>query len=307
LHRDAPPRPEENRELLHLQAWAEEQRLNALDLYELLGEQPPTFPADLQASLSDDSAEVAAAVRQRLAFPIEEQINLQAKEKRKLPDILRTKMEAVGVLTLKRAALKQVRARGLCIVIFPLPIVVFGNEAPGAQTFTLAHELAHIILRESAIIGPPAPRRGPRAPRKIEQWCNRFSAAFLIPSSILGALIERPSRAHEEIDDDRLRSLANAFGVSPHVMLIRLVELGYVAPMFYWKVKRPQFLKQEEEYKGFGRAEYYGSRFRTARGDLYTGLVVEAWATGRITNHNAAEFMGIKNLEHLDAIRARFR
>jgi hypothetical protein len=39
---------------------------------------------------------------------------------------------------------------------------------------------------------------------------------------------------------------------------------------------------------------------------MYTGLVLEAWSSGIITNHNAAEFMGIKNIAHLEEIRSRF-
>jgi hypothetical protein len=94
--------------------------------------------------------------------------------------------------------------------------------------------------------------------------------------------------------------------VSEHAMLIRLVHLGYVAPAYYWKVKRPEFDRQEEMYKGGGRSAYFGSRYRARQGDLYTGLVLEAWANDRITNHKAGEFMGIRNLEHLNAVRAYF-
>ena len=71
-------------------------------------------------------------------------------------------------------------------------------------------------------------------------------------------------------------------------------------------MKRPEFLQQEREFKGGGRAKYYGTRYRSAHGDLYTGLVLEAWGEGQITNHNAAEFMGIKNLRHLNDIRDDF-
>jgi hypothetical protein len=85
------------------------------------------------------------------------------------------------------------------------------------------------------------------------------------------------------------------------------VELGYVKENFYWKVKRAHFVAQESSFKASGRSEYYGSRYRSSRGDLYTGLVLDAWSNGAITNHNAAEFMGIKNIAHLDAIRDRFR
>ena len=89
-------------------------------------------------------------------------------------------------------------------------------------------------------------------------------------------------------------------------MLIRLVHLGYVKPSYYWNVKKPQFDNEEKDYKQYGRSEYYGTRYKNTLGDLYTGLVLQAWSSGRITNHNAAEFMGIKNFAHLEDIRDHF-
>lgn len=110
----------------------------------------------------------------------------------------------------------------------------------------------------------------------------------------------------DAIDDDHLGQLSNRYAVSRHAMLIRLVNLGYVKPTYYWFTKRPQFLREEEDFEPRGRPPYYGSRYRSSRGDFYTGLVLEAWTSGRITNHNAAEFMGIKNLSHLNDIRTHF-
>jgi Zn-dependent peptidase ImmA (M78 family) len=117
-----------------------------------------------------------------------------------------------------------------------------------------------------------------------------------------------PAHPADRYDDVKLKRAARKMSVSEHAMLIRLVHLGYVAPAYYWKVKRPEFDHQEETYKGGGRSDYYGSRYRNQQGDLYTGLVLEAWATGRITNHNAAEFMGItgQTLRHLAEIRNHF-
>ena len=65
-------------------------------------------------------------------------------------------------------------------------------------------------------------------------------------------------------------------------------------------------IPKERNFKQFGRAEYYGTRYRNTLGDLYTGLVLQAWTSGRITNDNAAEFMGIKNFSHLNDIREHF-
>ena len=108
------------------------------------------------------------------------------------------------------------------------------------------------------------------------------------------------------MSDERLAELASRFRVSPHAMVIRLVHLGYINANFYWGVKKPLFDAIEAKYKSMGRPKYYGSRYRSSLGNLYTGLVIEAWNSGRITNHSAAEYMGIKNFEHLFAIRDNF-
>jgi Zn-dependent peptidase ImmA (M78 family) len=305
MHWDA-PNPRESDELLAIQSWAEEQRLNAIDLFQVLGETPPEFPANLRASLKSAPEEVAASVRTAIDFPLSEQMGIRRSERNNLPKLLRRKLEQVGVLVLKHGGLARHQARGLCIAIFPLPVIVFGREAPSAQAFTLMHEFGHILLGQSAISGPPLPKGAPSPGREIEVWCNQFAAAFLVPADALAARHEKPATPADHIDDTILKALAGAFGISAHAMLIRLVRLGYVKPSFYWDTKRPEFIEQEANYEGGGRAEYYGSRFRSALGDLYTGLVLEAWATGRITNHNAGEFMGIKNLRHLQDIRDRF-
>ena len=89
-------------------------------------------------------------------------------------------------------------------------------------------------------------------------------------------------------------------------MLIRLVNLGYVEPSFYWRMKRPIFIEEENYKSPPMRSSYYGSRYKNSLGNYYTGLVIEAWETGAISSHNAAEFMGIKNVAHLDDIRQNF-
>jgi hypothetical protein len=46
--------------------------------------------------------------------------------------------------------------------------------------------------------------------------------------------------------------VANAFCVSRHAALVRLVELRYVDEQFYWRVKRPQFIEQEKNFGSSG-------------------------------------------------------
>jgi len=302
-----PPAKEEIIALMEVQRWAEEQRLNALDLFELIGEEPPSFPKHLHADLKSNIDEIAAEARKEINFPVDAQVSMKSNEKADLPKILRRRFEQIGVLVLKQSGLTKLRARGLCLYADPIPVIVYGNESPGAQSFTLAHEFAHILLQSSAISGPPiSGNKATTQIKRIEMWCNRFSAAFLVPKDSMAEDIGKPGAPAQSISDHDLEILSKRYAISTHAMLIRLVNLGYVSSEYYWNVKRSVFLHEEKEYKSFGRAPYYGSRYVNSRGDLYTSLVLEAWDSGRITNHNAAEFMGIKNLAHLGDIQEKF-
>jgi Zn-dependent peptidase ImmA (M78 family)/transcriptional regulator with XRE-family HTH domain len=303
MHRQILP-PSESWEFREIQGWAETQRINALDLYEEIGESPPEFPTSLFARPNDTPSSAAERIRQVLGFPVERQAGMTVEQARKLPDILRGLFESTGILTLKRTDLVKFRVRGICIAEFPLPVIVITKESPAAQAFTLIHELGHVVRRASGISGFIERRKNPL---DIEGWCNKFAGAFLMPESYLRLLVGPvPLRPAASIADNTLKKYARSLSVSPHAMLVRMVDLGYVQADYYWKVKRPEFDSQEEEYTGGGRAVYYGSRYRAMQGDLYTGLVLDAWGTDRITNHNAAEFMGIKNIDHLYAIRDHF-
>jgi Zn-dependent peptidase ImmA (M78 family)/transcriptional regulator with XRE-family HTH domain len=292
---------EQARDLKSIQSWAEAQRENAIDLYNEIGEDPPSLPAELHALVEHDADVVAERARNALHFDISEQTVLRSKQ-HLLPTILRDKFGGAGILTFRRNDLKKLGIRGICIFSDPLPVIVYGNESPSAQAFTIAHELAHIVLGDSGIIGPVRKNSS-----TTEKWCDQFAASFLMPTKVMrevaGAMPNTPA---DEISDDDLSRYARYFAVSRHAMLIRLVHLGYVKESYYWGNKKSQFDIEEANFKQFGRAEYYGTRYLNTLGDLYTGLVLQAWSSGRITNHNAAEFMGIKNFSHLNDIREHF-
>ncbi len=305
LHRGV-TKPGSNRELLVIRRWIEMQRINALELFEEIGETPPIFPPDLIASIDDDVEDAAEAARSALGFSLQQQKKLTYDEKLDLPNILRRYMENIGILVLRENALAQHGISGLCIVEFPLPIITYSTEAPQRSVFTLMHEFAHIVLRQSAISGPERERGGASHERKVERWCDRFAAAFLVPRSALKLLRIKPSEPDGSIDDVALSKLAATFKVSQHAMLIRLVDLGYVASDYYWQIKRPQYLAVESKWSSRGIPKIWVSRYWNKVGNLYTGLVLEALGTGRIQLHQAQRYLGVKNPDHLTSIRQEF-
>ncbi len=294
------------RELREIQSWAENNRLNVIDLFDAVSEAPPELSKDLIATQTDNIESSADKARTAIGYSITEQTLLRNADRDQLPNILRGKLERSGILVFRRSGLLNLGTRGICFVAEPLPVIIYTNEAPGAQAFTIAHELWHVMLRQSAVLSRTANARGGNQASRSERWCDRFAAAFLAPKDVIAQNWKKPPVPEPQVSDYDLKRLADIFRISQHAMLIRLVNLGYVRTEYYWSVKRLDFRKAEDEYKSGARSRYYGSRYRSNLGDVYTALVIEAWNTGRITNHTAAEFMGINNIAHLFDIRREF-
>ena len=288
-----------------LQVWAEAQRFNALDLLEMLGESPPLLPKDFFSDVSESIEGAAARIRAAIEFERNEQIDLRKADARFVPDRLRARMSAAGILVLRKSGLRSMGIRGICLFAKPMPIVVYNSsESPGGQAFTLAHELGHVALKSRAFSGLVA---SGNSVARDEKWCNQFAAAFLVPATIVNEILARPNEPADSIADETLNMLASRFAVSPHAMLIRLITLKYVESEYYWNTKRSEFIREEAEYTSPPmRGPYYGSRYKNSLGVYYTGLVLDAWGSGVISGHNAAEFLGIKNVSHLSDIRDRF-
>jgi Zn-dependent peptidase ImmA (M78 family)/transcriptional regulator with XRE-family HTH domain len=203
---------EQERDLKTIQSWAEAQRDNALDLYQEIGEEPPRVPDGIFTSVKRDAGAAGETARKLLDFDVSEQTSLKSSEQHLLPNILRNKFENGGILALPRNELKKLSVRGICIYADPLPVIIFGSESPAAQSFALSHELAHIALRESGIIGPVR-KKSP----STEEWCDQFAATFLMPRDMVRTIIgPMPNKPADSMSDDDLKRYASISRVSRH-------------------------------------------------------------------------------------------
>lgn len=177
------------------------------------------------ATLQSPIIETAAAIRTTLGFDLAERARCPT-----WTEALRmfiAKADQAGVLVMSSGIVmnnthrkldpKEFRGFALTDNLAPL-VFVNGADSKSAQMFTLAHELAHLWLGQSALSDSTVASRNQNA---VETWCNRVAAEMLAPLE----QVREAMRPNEEIEVTVSR-LARQFKVSTLVVLQRLRDSG---------------------------------------------------------------------------------
>jgi Zn-dependent peptidase ImmA (M78 family) len=237
----------------------------------------------------------AARMRDALDFDLD--------ERRELPtwtDALRRFIEqadAAGVLVMVSGVvgsnsmrkLDPQEFRGFALVDDLAPLVfVNGADAKSAQMFTLAHELVHVWLGQSALSDADA-----RTPpdHAVERWCNEVAAELLVPLAIFRSAYEPGKDIRQELD-----RLARAFKVSTLVVLRRMHDAGGLTREDYWAAYDEEVARLREFQKRGGGVDFYltlGARVSKR----FARALVSSTLEGRSSFTEAFRLLGFKRME----------
>lgn len=263
---------------------------------EVIEEGPELYrPAELPLIvLGDDPVELAATERERLG--ITDAIQLEFPRASAMYGYLRTRIEDLGIFV-AMMKMEVDDCRGFCLLGAdkPATIVVNGSEtSPGAQTFTLLHEYCHVLLRAPGVSGD-------RTPNRTERFCNLFAANFLMPASIMTALLG-PVGKPRDFNLDDVADFARTLNVSQQALALRLEELGYSGGGYYGRWKRAMGARPAPLPRKKKGAPPYALMTVRRLGTAFTTLVLNAVGTGAISDVDAYRATRIKP-ENFDTIR----
>ena len=133
---------------------AQERRLPALQFYDELEEDPPTFV--LTGRMRDAPTTLGSRAREALGFSIQEQFAWR--NQYEAMRAWKTRVEGLGVLIFQIPGIATSEIRGFSIAEMPLPVMGINRaETPRARIFSMMHELTHLMVRTVPIRLSPIP------------------------------------------------------------------------------------------------------------------------------------------------------
>jgi Zn-dependent peptidase ImmA (M78 family) len=258
----------------------------------------PVF--DYRAELTENPEAVGQRIREILGMSLDEQ--------RSWPNAYaalggwRTHIEAMVILVFKFEDVEVDEAAGFSIRDGRPPVIGLNVKLhPFAQTFTLMHEFAHLLLREGATCDTDD--HTPRGPNELraEAFCNHVAGAALMPRDaflslpVIGAHGRSPTWGNDEIQE-----ISNGFCVSRESTVRRLLTFDLTTLAFY-REKRNEYqeeyrlfrARQREQNKGKKFARSPATRAVANLGHQYIRIVLDSYGDGRITMADAADLLDV--------------
>jgi Zn-dependent peptidase ImmA (M78 family) len=152
--------------------------------------------------------------------------------------------------------------------------------------FTLAHELAHIWLGETALSDAEA---AAVSDQSVERWCNEVAAELLVPMDAFRAALDRRADVRAQLD-----RLARRFKVSTLVILRRMRDAGALRGDTYWAAYGQELERLREAARGGGGDFYLTLGARASK--RFVQAMVTSTLEGRSSFTEAFRLLGFRKM-----------
>jgi Zn-dependent peptidase ImmA (M78 family) len=187
-------------------------------------------------------------------------------------------------------------ARAFCLFTGNLAGIGLSNEdRDHGRIFSLFHEVCHLCLNIPGVSGIDNNNRSRDS--GLEHYCDRFSAAFLLPASDPDVYNTLDLFQGSTIDYfDIAQAVAKKFKVSKYVVLRRALDLDKIPPNKYWETvldwRRQDTFLYSHRKKGKGGLDYNVNEI-SHMGKRFVTLVMRALQSDRLSSLDAKRIMGV--------------
>lgn len=245
------------------------------------------------ARVSSDVETTAASIRHALGFDLDEH--------RRMPtwtEPLRHFVEqadSLGILVMcsgvvlnnnhRRLDPEEFRGFAMADDLAPL-VFINGADTRVAQMFTLAHELAHIWIGQSAVSDAQASSVPEDA---VERWCNRVAAELLVPLRILNSEYGAEKEPRAEVE-----RLARRFKVRSLLILRRIPDAGGLTREQFRQAYEAEIERLCALPKGSGGSFYLTRATRVSK--RFAGALVVNTLEGQTLHRDAFRMLGVSKI-----------
>ncbi|ARM31755.1 ImmA/IrrE family metallo-endopeptidase [Prosthecochloris sp. HL-130-GSB] len=219
----------------------------------------------------------------------------------------RTAVEAKGILVFRSNGYsgkwqipKESPIIGFTLYDPDCPVIVVKKQASERrQTFTLMHELGHLLLHRSSSIDDYVDLDSPRGQ---ERDANFFAGHLLVPDTFLSLIDDSKRPTDVSQFDTWLDMHCKAWGVSCEVILRRLLNAGRLSHGEYAAYRQWHGALNTTQQEG-GNRQYRHREPIHVFGDTYVKTVLDALNARQITLSRASSYLDsikIKDLHSLE-------
>lgn len=242
-------------------------------------QQPPI----INTNNPQDNAQIISAIRDLLNI---DQMQSEAKNYESYLSNIIAELDNQGIMVIKNGVVgfnthrpldwKEFRGFALYDDYAPL-IFINGNDYKSAQIFTIIHELAHILLKESSLDG--------NYNKNTEQKCNIIAAEILAPTKIM----------KEWYEEKQELKIAHQLKVSSFVILIKAKQLRLINQDYFderWKYFKEHYDKLQISSSG---GSFYANLPYKAGGRQFLDAVINYTLSGKLLCRDAYNLTGLNS------------